>query len=420
MLPCCLLPMRKALSPTNAVNPLTFYYFNGDWKFHFAANPSLAPADFYLPQHDVSDWAELPVPSNWQVQGYGIPRYLAGSYAFDFSNPPKVQEDTNETGSYRTTFTLPEAWADRQVFIHFDGVDSAFYLWINGQMVGFSKGSRTPAEFNITPYLQAGENVLAARVYRWSDGSYLEDQDMWFLSGIFRDVYLFSTAVAHIRDFTVRTDLDSDYRDADLSIRVAIKGYQQSDQDLTVLAALYDDQNQPVAAWNPSAAVRVAGGAETEAVLSGNVSNPQKWSDEQPNLYTLLLTLQDAAGQVIEVERCAVGFRKVEIQAGKVLVNGKAIYFKGVNRHEHDPNTGHTVSVESMIRDIELMKQFNINAVRTCHYPDDPRWYELCDRYGIFLIDEANIEFAWAVGSVYEGSSLGSRFPGSRDSHGGT
>lgn len=365
---------------------------NGIWKFHFAPNPNLAPADFYRPESDVAGWNDLPVPSNWQIQGYGIPRYLAGSYAFDCSNPPKVQEDTNETGSYRTTFTIPETWQGRQVFINFDGVDSAFYLWINGQMVGFSKDSRTPAEFNITPYIQPGQNVLAARVYRWSDGSYLEDQDMWFLSGIFRDVYLFSTPAAHVRDFTVTTQLDADYRDAVLTVRAALKNYGLTAENLKLSAELYDASGHLLDGWLPSESLTVTPGDEVQLNLSGKVTNPQKWSDEQPHLYTLLLVLRDAGGQVLEVERCSVGFRQVEIRDGKVLVNGQAVYFKGVNRHEHDPRTGHTVSVESMIRDIELMKQFNINAVRTCHYPDDPRWYELCDRYGIYVIDEANIE----------------------------
>jgi len=383
--------LASALKGSRDESPF-FQLLNGNWKFHFAPNPTLAPVDFYLPQVDVSAWDTLQVPSNWQVQGYGIPRYLAGGYAFDHSNPPKVQEDTNETGSYRTTFTLPASWKDRQIFLHFDGVDSAFYAWVNGKMVGFSKDSRTPAEFNITPYLTQGENVLAVRVYRWSDGSYLEDQDMWFLSGIFRDVYLFATPSVHMRDFWVRTELDAQYRDARLNVQVKVKNYGAEATQVTVHGTLYDAQNQPVAEWAPSAAVDALPGGESTIQLEGAVANPLKWSDEHPNLYTLALALSAPDGQVIEVERCAVGFRKVEIQDGKVLVNGVPVYFKGVNRHEHDPKTGHTVSVESMIRDIELMKQFNFNAVRTCHYPDDPRWYELCDRYGIYLIDEANIE----------------------------
>ncbi len=370
-----------------------FQLLNGTWKFHFAPNPSQAPGEFTLPGADVSGWDDLEVPSNWQVKGYGIPRYLAGGYAFNHDNPPLVQEDTNETGSYRTTFIIPESWQGRQVFLHFDGVDSAFYAWVNGEQVGFSKDSRTPAEFNITPYLQVGENTLAVRVYRWSDGSYLEDQDMWFLSGIFRDVYLFSTPAVHVRDFWARTELDGAYRDAELKLRVKLKNYGvEKVKGLRLEAALYDAGGSQVAGWNPSVNVDLLAAEESEQNLEGKVANPMKWSEEEPNLYTLLLTLKDGNGAVVEVERCKVGFRQVEIRDGKVLVNGAAVYFRGVNRHEHDPQSGHTVSVDSMVRDIKLMKQFNINAVRTCHYPDDPRWYELCDEYGLYLIDEANIE----------------------------
>ena len=202
-----------------------FLLLNGNWRFHWAPNPSAAPEDFYREEFDDGAWDTLAVPGNWQVQGYGIPRYLAASYAFDITHLPRVQEDTNEVGSYRTTFTIPKEWKGRQVFIHFDGVDSAFYLWINGQPVGYSQDSRLPAEFNITPYIRPGENLLAVRVYRWSDGSYLEDQDMWFLSGIFRDVYLVATPNVHIRDFWVRTELDAEYRDDTLWLRVNIRNY---------------------------------------------------------------------------------------------------------------------------------------------------------------------------------------------------
>ena len=274
-----------------------FQLLNGTWKFHFAPNPGQAPGEFYLPGADVSGWDDLEVPSNWQVKGYGIPRYLAGGYAFNHDNPPLVQEDTNETGSYRTTFTIPESWQGRQVFLHFDGVDSAFYAWVNGEQVGFSKDSRTPAEFNITPYLQAGENTLAVRVYRWSDGSYLEDQDMWFLSGIFRDVYLFSTPAVHVRDFWARTELDGAYRDAELKLRVKLKNYGvENVKGLRLEAALYDAGAARSRAGIPSVTVDLPAAEESEQNLEGKVANPQKWSEEEPNLYTLLLTLKDGNG----------------------------------------------------------------------------------------------------------------------------
>jgi beta-galactosidase len=370
-----------------------FRLLNGSWKFHFAPTPASTPEDFQAVSYDDSQWDQIPVPSNWQVQGYGLPRYLASDFAFDTSSFPRVPAETNETGSYRTRFDVPVDWKGRQIFLVFDGVDSAFYLWVNGQMVGFSKDSRLPAEFNVTEYVHPGENCLAVRVYRWSDGSYLEDQDMWFLSGIFRDVYLFSTPTLHMRDFWARTTFDEAYRNAQLSVQVQVKGYgKRGARGLTVEAALFNAQGKPAHGWSPTAQFDVRAGQETTLELAGEVRAPAKWSEEQPNLYTLVLTLKDKAGQVLEVERCRVGFRQVEIRDGKILVNGQAVYFRGANRHEHMPDRGHAVTVESMRQDILLLKQFNFNAVRTCHYPDDPRWYDLCDEYGIYLIDEANIE----------------------------
>jgi beta-galactosidase len=369
-----------------------FQLLTSEWQFHFAPTPASAPEDFYRLEFDASWWETIPVPSNWQLLGYGLPRYLAADYAFDKSNPPHVQENTNETSSYRSTFTIPESWQDRQVFLVFDGVDSAFYLWVNGQQVGYSQDSRLPAEFDITPYIHTGENLLAVRVYRWSDGAWLEDQDMWFLSGIFRDVYLFATPGIHIRDFWARTELDTQYHDAELKLRVHVKNYKSiGAKGYQVEATLYDANDRP-AGWSAAAEGKVKAGEEAVLELAGNIANPKKWSEEHPNLYKLVIQLKDSRGSLLEVERCQVGFRSVEIKDGKVLVNGVPVYFRGVNRHEHDPVRGHAITVESMVKDILLMKRFNINAVRTCHYPDDPRWYDLCDEYGIYLIDEANVE----------------------------
>ncbi len=369
-----------------------FQLLDGDWQFHFAPNPDAAPADFHRVDFDSSHWNLLPVPSNWQVMGYGLPRYVNPDYAFDKTNPPYIPQETNETGSYRRTFNIPADWQGRQVFIVFDGVDSAFYLWVNGEQVGYSQDSRLPAEFDLTPYIHTGENSLAVRVYRWSDGSYLEDQDMWFLSGIFRDVYLFSTPGVHIRDFWAKPELDAEYRDAVLKLRVHLKNYTTGDvSGYQVEASLFDADSQPVS-WNVSAQAQVNAGEEIILELEGPVAQPKKWDQEHPNLYRMAVWLKDDRGNLLEVEQCQVGFRAVEIKDGKVLVNGVPIYFRGVNRHEHDPVRGHAVTVESMIEDILLMKRFNINAVRTCHYPDDPRWYDLCDQYGLYLIDEANVE----------------------------
>ncbi len=370
-----------------------FRSLNGPWKFSQAPNPQSAAPDFFRVDFDDSAWDTLQVPGNWQLQGaYDPPMYCNVQYPFPIDALPRVPDDNNPTGSYRRTFTLPEEWSGRQVFIHFEGVDSAFYLWVNGQMVGYSQESRLPAEFDLTRYVHSGENTLAVQVYRWSDGSYLEDQDFWRLSGIYRDVFLWSAPRLHMRDFWVRTVFDADYRDAALRVRVKVRNYGEIQAGGQVEAMLYGPDRQLVWAGPLTQPVSVAAGAEATYELERLVSAPHHWTDETPSLYTLLLTLRDPAGQAIEIERCRVGFRQVELIDGQVHLNGRPVTFKGVNRHEHDPDTGHTLTRESMIRDIELMKQFNINAVRTCHYPDDPRWYDLCDEYGLLIWDEANLE----------------------------
>jgi beta-galactosidase len=376
-----------------------FRSLNGNWKFNWVDKPADRPLDFYKPDYDVSTWKLIPVPSNWQMHGYGIPIYLNHRHPFP-PNPPHIPHDYNPVGSYRRQFTKPDDWKDRRIFLHFDGVKSAFYLWINGMKVGYSQDSMTPAEFDITKYLKSGENTIAVEVYRWSDGSYLEDQDMWRLSGIYRNVYLFATPQVHIRDFFVQTDLDDSYTDATLKIRPRITNY--TDQDVegwTIEAQLYDPNketllSEPLTRTVSSIINEQYPQRDTVkfALLEQKISNPKKWSDEFPNLYTLVLTLNDAEGKTIEAESCRVGFRKVEIKEGQLLVNGQSIKLFGVNRHEHDPDHGRAVPVSRMIQDIKLLKQNNINAVRTSHYPDDPTWYDLCDEYGIYLIDEANLE----------------------------
>jgi len=373
----------------------TFYRsLNGTWKFNWVKKPADRPVDFYKPEYDVSAWDDIRVPLNWQMAGYGVPIYLNIPYPFK-KNPPFIQHDYNPVGSYRRTFTVPADWQGRQIFLHFDGVESAFYVWINGEKVGYSQGSRTPAEFDVTKYLQEGENTLAVEVYRWSDGSYLECQDFWRLSGIFRNVYLFATPSVHIRDFEVKADLDDHYRDAILHVTARVRNYgDKAIWHPKVEVTLLDANNRPVGpdVLMAGNSVYIAPGAESIVLMKAPVKNPRKWSAEKPNLYTVLLTLKDKDDNILEMESCKFGFRKVEIKNGQLLVNGQLIYIKGVNRHEHDPDTGHYVTVESMVKDIKLMKQHNINTVRTCHYPDDPRWYELCDQYGLYIIDEANIE----------------------------
>ena len=378
---------------------------NGDWKFHWSPDPDSRPADFYRPDYDVRDWDTIPVPSNWQMEGYGVPLYSNVTYPFR-KDPPRVMgtppshftnfDHRNPVGSYRHIFTVPSEWRDRQVFIVFDGVNSAFYLWINGQKVGYSQDSRTPAEFNITEHLKPGRNILAAEVYRYSDGSYLEDQDFWRLSGIFRNVYLYSTADLRIRDVFVKTDLDDQYRDAHLKAEVTVRNDSGQAMDFPrVEMTLLDADQKPIAPASGMVArlnESIPSGAEKTIGLEAPVPNPLKWTAETPHLYTVLFELKDQSGTRIEVISQKIGFRKVEIKGGQLLVNGKPIYVKGVNRHEHAPDTGHVMSRESMIRDILLMKQFNINTVRTSHYPTVPEWYELCDEYGLYVIDEANIE----------------------------
>ncbi len=412
----------------------TYYQsLNGDWKFNWASDPDSRPVDFYKPDFDVSDWDEIPVPSNWQMHGYGVPLYTNMAYPFK-KDPPFVMgtppthftnyKDRNPVGSYRRTFKVPGRWDDKKISILFDGVDSAFYLWVNGKKVGYSQDSRTVAEFNITDFLQEGENTLAVEVYRYCDGSYLEDQDFWRLSGIFRSVYLQATPKLHIRDFFVHTDLDADYKDAILRIDAEVINDSDSEAAPPTLDVELIEKAKPWLMIVPSKqtlvsdtaaaqATSIPAGEKAEYAFSTALANPKKWSAEIPNLYTLVLTLKDDKGKTIEAVSCNVGFRKSEIKGGQLLVNGQPIYIKGVNRHEHDPYTAHTISREGMIQDIMLMKQNNVNTVRTCHYPNMPEWYDLCDEYGLYIIDEANIE---SHGMGYGPESLAKQ-PEWKDAH---
>jgi beta-galactosidase len=369
-----------------------FLSLNGEWQFSVAPNPALSPAGFEQTAYNAAAWDHIQVPGNWQLQGdYDIPIYVNVQYPFPVDDSLSVPVDDNPTAAYRRIFTIPEAWQGRQVFLTFDGVDSAFHLWINGKFVGFSKDSRLPAEFDITSFITSGDNLVAVRVYRWSDGSYAEDQDFWRLSGIYRDVYLWSAPSLHLNDFFVTTELDENYQNAFLRTNLSITNFSdQPAQDYDLIAALFDADGTEII--RQSIPFSVQPKARVVLELARPVSNPHKWTDETPYLYTLTLSLNNPRGETIEAESCRVGFRKVEIISGEVCLNGTPILFKGVNRHEHDPHSGHTISVESMRQDIFLMKQFNFNAVRTCHYPDDPRWYDLCDQYGILLYDEANLE----------------------------
>jgi beta-galactosidase len=374
---------------------------NGTWKFNWVAWPQMRPVDFYKPSFDVTSWKEIPVPSCWQVLGYGTPYYRNLGYIIkkDFphvmSMPSRsytAYEERNPVGSYRRDFDLPVEWKGRQIFLTFDGVDAGFFLWINGEKVGFSVNSRNAAEFDVTKYVKPGKNMVAVEVYRFTSGTWLEDQDMWRLSGIFRNVTIWSTPQQHIRDFYVKTNLDDQYFNSTVEITAKVKNYGTKDTKSDQLTAtLYDGKN-PVKSAKASGIVPVLKpGQEAIVTLSFKVENPQKWTAETPRLYTTVLTLSNGKN-IVETISSRTGFRKVEIKGRVLLVNGIPVKLKGVNRHENWPDVGHAVTEAQMIRDLELIKQGNCNLVRTSHYSDDPRWYELCDEYGIFLVAEANVE----------------------------
>lgn len=343
---------------------------NGDWRFHFSEKPADRPVDFYRTDFDTSAWSLIPVPSNWEMQGYGIPVYTNMQYPFR-ANPPHIPHDDNPVGSYKTFFTFPGSWNGRQVFLHFDGSTAGMYVWVNGEMAGYVQGNKNPAEFNITPYLNEGENQLACEVYRWTDGSYLEDQDCWRLSGMDRDVYLYATDARRIADFFVHAGLDSRYRDGlfSVDVRVSDLGANPTLAGCSLVAELVDDNGKTVL----SRRSMLQRGAEAEITLGGKVSGVLKWNVETPNLYTLVLTLAAPDGTTIESTSCRVGFRSVEINdRAQLTVNGVPVEIHGVNLHEHHPATGHVVSRETMLADIAAMKRNNINAVRTSHYPQPP------------------------------------------------
>ncbi len=370
-----------------------YQLLNGRWKFHWAPKPADRPLDFFMEGFDDSGWAEIPVPGNWELYGFGVPIYLNIQYPFE-RNPPYIRHDDNPVGSYRTRFTIPDDWSTRRTFLHFGAVRSAMYVWVNGRRVGYSQGSKTPAEFDITDYVRMGSNLLAVEVYRWSDGSYLEDQDFWRLSGIDRDVYLSARPRLHIRDVGVVADLDSTFTDGRLNVSVEVENRGAGTSPVHGLRVeLLDSTGTAVVSMaDDGRRVRVDLGTRRAFDFQATVARPARWTAETPSLYTALVSLLDASGRTVEVVPIRVGFRHVDVRDGLLQVNGVPIVIKGVNRHEHDPVTGHYVTEASMRRDIELMKQLNINAVRTSHYPDDPLWYDLADEYGLYLVDEANIE----------------------------
>ena len=364
---------------------------DGTWRFLWVEHANQRPTDFFRMDYDEKNWVDMPVPGVWELNGYGDPEYVNVGFAWRGhfkNNPPEVPVKDNHVGSYRRTITIPADWTGKQVIAHFGSVTSNIYLWVNGQYVGYAEDAKVAAEFDVTPYIHSGENLIAFQTFRWCDGSYHEDQDFWRLSGVGRSCYLYAQdKTEHIQDIRITPDLINNYKDGTLAVKIWAVG--KSDARLTLLdAAGKEVASQTVKSWQESQPKQ--GGV----VL--HVNNPQKWTAETPYLYTLKIEY----GHQVTTQR--VGFRKVEIKDAQLLVNGKPIYIKGVNRHEMDPDGGYVVSRERMIQDLQLMKRFNINAVRTCHYPDDPLWYDLCDEYGIYLCAEANQE---SHGFLYQNPS---------------
>ena len=375
---------------------------NGVWKFNFSPTPEQAPKDFFNPSFDASKWDNLQVPSNWELKGYGTAIYTNIKYPFEV-NPPFIAHIDNPVGCYIQEFEVPQTWKEMRVLLHFGGVSSAYYVWINGKEVGYSEDSYLPADFEITKHLKPGKNKLAVKVMRWSDGSYLEDQDHWRLSGIQREVYLEAVPQAFISDFFVKTELDSVYTDAEIKVIARVNGINSKNaKGWTLSAQLYDADGKAVLdaplKRNMVEHLRLEMGhlfnqwSFPDLNMYAKVTNPKKWSAEYPNLYTFTISLSDSTGKVHEVRSSKIGFRKIETGAFGLKVNGKKVLIQGANRHEFDQTEGKVLSLESMINDIKLLKQFNFNSVRTCHYPNDERWYDLCDEYGIYLLDETNIE----------------------------
>ncbi|MGE5944772.1 MAG: glycoside hydrolase family 2 TIM barrel-domain containing protein [Flavobacteriales bacterium] len=369
-----------------AKNSPFYTSLNGNWKFNLAHTPSERPFYFFKTDYDVSDWKDIKVPGNWELQGYDVPIYTNVKYPHE-KTPPKIQSDYNPVGSYRTQFQVSKDMLDKDVFLHFGAVSSAMYVWINGEKVGYSEDSKTPAEFNISKYLVEGENLLAVEVYRWSDASYLEDQDFWRLSGITRDVYLLAREKTHIKDFWSKANLINDYKDGEYALDVIISDNREKNISLQI--QLFDNEGNEVFSGN-----KAINKTDKEASVNfeGVLENINKWNAETPYLYQLVISLKDDTNTIIERVGTDVGFRKVEIIDGQLRVNGKAILVKGVNIHEHHDKTGHYVDEETMLQDVKTMKMFNLNAVRTSHYPQPEAFYKLCNKYGLYVVDEANIE----------------------------
>ncbi|MDZ7347002.1 MAG: glycoside hydrolase family 2, partial [candidate division KSB1 bacterium] len=378
--------VRQALELPYKQSPY-LQLLNGVWKFYWAPIPEESPADFYKPEFDASAWGEIRVPGNWQMQGYGHPKFRNVHQPFK-ADPPNPPSDYNEVGLYRRTFQIPSLWKGRRILLHFEGVKSAATIYVNGRWVGYDDGGMEPSEYDISDYLVDGDNLLAVQVLRYSDGTYLECQDMWRLSGIFRDVYLLAVPQVYLHDFFIRCDLDRNYRDADLMVDAEVRAFKGSPSGHQLRVNLYDDDSRPV--FKQPIVRRI--GADGIVKVRQKVDNPAKWSAEKPNLYRVSLELLDSGGRVVEAHAKRFGFRKVEVIDQAVCINGVPVKFNGVNSHMHHPVTGRTMDIETMRRDLTLMKQFNINLVRTSHYPPNVEYLDLADELGMYIVDETNDE----------------------------
>ena len=405
-----------------------FQSLDGTWKFQLAKNPKDVVPDFTKTAFNDKNWPGIMVPGNWEMQGFGHPIYVNWEYPFEPVNPPFIPHDlsedmhrSNPVGMYRKSFEIKDLWKGKRIILHFGGVSSAFYVWVNGQQVGYSQDSHLPAEFDITDFVKTGTNSLAVQVFRWSDGSYLEDQDHWRMSGIHREVYLVARESDYLEDFFVKTDLDENFDNATLRIEPVFV-FRQAEKvaGWTFEAQLYDAAGQPV--WGLPAIFPLktltdffrrgryngTNGIMPRPAIEQQVMHPKLWTAETPNLYTLLLTVRNESGKVLETTSTKIGFRKITWGSDGLQVNGEEVILFGVNRHDHHPETGKTVDEATMLQDVLLMKRFNINSVRTSHYPNDPRFYDLCDQYGIYVLDEANIETHKLGGSISMRSDFGS------------
>jgi len=379
---------KTAMLDDKTVSPY-FLAIKGDWNFMWLPKPADVPANFYLPTFNDETWHKFPIPGNWEILGYGTPIYTNIIYPFP-ANPPYIPHDDNPVGCYRKSVEIPGLWDGRKVFLHFESGVAAMYVWVNGQKVGYSQVTKSPTEFDITQYVKTGKNLIAIQAYRWSDGSYLEDQDFWRLSGFDRDVYLYSTAQQRIQDYFVVAGLDRDYKNGTFNLDIQLKNYEKANKTLKVNVELLDESAKSV--FSKTLNETLTNEQTQQLKVSQVVAKAKQWSAETPNLYTLLLSLYDESGKLIEATSTRIGFRTTEIKNGNLLINGKYVYIKGVNMHEHHFKNGHANVKELLLTDLKLMKQNNINAIRTCHYPQSTEFYKMCDAYGFYVVDEVNIE----------------------------